>query len=133
MNSLLLRKGNFFPQSPFKAALELKRCILKQTLTKTPKREGKNRLGQNYNFLVPIGVPSTLRRRTPGVMVLLWGWGVAMTLTTCLSVASLSEPCQLYLEFPSGLPSKYYPGQMLLNFSVRMGTGASNMVCLFQL
>ena len=30
-------------------------------------------------------------------------------------------------EFPSGLPSKYYPGPMLLNFSVRMGTGDSNM------
>jgi hypothetical protein len=27
-----------------------------------------------------------------------------------------------------GLPSKYYPRPMLLNFSVRMGTGVSNMV-----
>ena len=30
--------------------------------------------------------------------------------------------------FPSGLPSKYYPGPMLLNFSDRTRTGAFNMV-----
>ena len=35
--------------------------------------------------------------------------------------------CQQHQEFPSGLPSKYYPGPMLLNFSVLMGTGVSNM------
>jgi hypothetical protein len=29
-----------------------------------------------------------------------------------------------------GLPSKYYTGPMLLNFSVRMGIGVSNMVNL---
>ncbi len=29
-----------------------------------------------------------------------------------------------------GLPSKYYQGPMLLNISVRMGTGVSNMVNL---
>jgi hypothetical protein len=30
--------------------------------------------------------------------------------------------------FPSGLPSKYYPGPMLLNFSDRTRTGVFNMV-----
>ena len=35
--------------------------------------------------------------------------------------------CQQHLKFPSGLPSKYYPGPMLLNFSVQMGTSISNM------
>ena len=35
--------------------------------------------------------------------------------------------CQQHLEFPSSLPSKYYPGPMLLNFSIQMGTGVSNM------
>ena len=35
--------------------------------------------------------------------------------------------CQQHLELPSGLPSKYYLGPMLLNFSVEMGTGVSNM------
>ena len=35
--------------------------------------------------------------------------------------------CQQHQEFPSGHPSKYYPGPMLLNFSVQMGTGVSNM------
>ena len=38
--------------------------------------------------------------------------------------APVTEPgfgfCQQRLEFPSVLPSKYYPGPMLLNFSVRM-------------
>ena len=33
--------------------------------------------------------------------------------------------CQ-HMEFPNGLPSKYYPGPMLLNFSIRMQTGVSN-------
>ncbi len=32
------------------------------------------------------------------------------------------------LEFPSGLPSKYYPVPMLLNFSDRTRTGEFNMV-----
>ena len=32
-------------------------------------------------------------------------------------------------KFPSGLPLKYYPGLMMLNFSVRTGTGESNMPC----
>ena len=45
--------------------------------------------------------------------------------------APATEPgfgfCQQHLEFPCGLPSKYYPGQMLLNLSVRMGTVVSNM------
>ena len=45
--------------------------------------------------------------------------------------APATEPgfgfCQQHQEFPSGLPSKYYPGPMLLNFSVLMGTGVSNM------
>ena len=45
--------------------------------------------------------------------------------------APATEPgfgfCQQHLEFPSSLPSKYYPGPMLLNFSIQMGTGVSNM------
>ena len=35
---------------------------------------------------------------------------------------------QRHPEFPSGLPSKYYPGPMLLNFSDRTRTGVFNMV-----
>ena len=35
---------------------------------------------------------------------------------------------QQHQEFPSGLPSKYYPGPMLLNFSDRTRTGVFNMV-----
>ena len=35
--------------------------------------------------------------------------------------------CQQHLEFPSSHPSKYHPGPMLLNFSVQIGTVASNM------
>ena len=35
---------------------------------------------------------------------------------------------QQHPVFPSGLPSKYYPGPMLLNFSDRMRTGVFNMV-----
>ena len=35
--------------------------------------------------------------------------------------------CEQHLEFTSSLQSKYYPGPMLLNFSVQMGTGVSNM------
>ncbi len=35
--------------------------------------------------------------------------------------------CQQHQEFPGGHPSKYYPGPILLNFSVQMGTGVSNM------
>ena len=34
-----------------------------------------------------------------------------------------TEPHQ---EFPSGLPFKYYPGPMLLNFSVHMGIGTGH-------
>ena len=30
--------------------------------------------------------------------------------------------------FPGGLPSQYYAGPTLLNFSVQMGTGAFNVV-----
>ena len=45
--------------------------------------------------------------------------------------APAAEPgfgfCQQHLEFPSCLPSMYYPDLMLLNFRVRMGTGISNM------
>ena len=41
--------------------------------------------------------------------------------------------CQQHQEFPSGHPSKYYPGPMLLNFSVQMGTGVSNMAQAAQL
>ena len=32
-----------------------------------------------------------------------------------------------HLEFSSGLPSKYYPGQMMLNFNVEMRTDVSNI------
>ena len=35
---------------------------------------------------------------------------------------------QQHPEFPSGLPSKYYPGPMLLDFSDRTRTGMFNMV-----
>ena len=31
-------------------------------------------------------------------------------------------------QFPGGLPSQYYAGPTLLNFSVQMGTGAFNVV-----
>jgi hypothetical protein len=31
-------------------------------------------------------------------------------------------------KFLEGLPFKYYPGPVLLNFSVRMGIGVSNML-----
>jgi hypothetical protein len=37
--------------------------------------------------------------------------------------------CHLAIRLQlEGLPSKYYPGPMLLNFRVLMGTGVSNMV-----
>src|SRR5947208_15421293 len=35
---------------------------------------------------------------------------------------------QLHLVFPGGLPSKYYPGPMLLNFGDQTRTSAFNMV-----
>ena len=35
--------------------------------------------------------------------------------------------CQHNLESPRGLPSKYFAGPMLLNFSVQMGPGVTNM------
>ena len=35
--------------------------------------------------------------------------------------------CQQHLEFPSGLQSKNYSGQMQLNFGVRIGTGYSKV------
>ena len=38
------------------------------------------------------------------------------------------QKSQQHQEFPSGLPSKYYPGPMLLNFSDRTRTGVFNMV-----
>ena len=45
--------------------------------------------------------------------------------------APATEPsfgfCQQYQEFPSSLPSKNYPGPMLLNFSVPTAMGVSNM------
>ena len=45
--------------------------------------------------------------------------------------APTTEPClgfcQQHPEFPSGHPSKYFQDQMLLNFSVQMVTGVSNM------
>ena len=39
-----------------------------------------------------------------------------------------TKKSQQHQEFPSGLPSKYYPGPMLLNFSDRTRTGVFNMV-----
>ena len=39
-----------------------------------------------------------------------------------------NKKSQQHQEFPSGLPSKYYPGPMLLNFSDRTRTGVFNMV-----
>ena len=41
------------------------------------------------------------------------------------------QKSQQHQEFPSGLPSKYYPGPMLLNFSDRTRTGVFNMVWPF--
>ena len=38
------------------------------------------------------------------------------------------QKSQQHQEFPSGLPSKYCPGPMLLNFSDRTRTGVFNMV-----
>ena len=38
---------------------------------------------------------------------------------------------QQHQEFPSGLPSRYYPGQMLLNFSDGTRTGVFNIVWPF--
>ena len=40
----------------------------------------------------------------------------------------MRQKSQQHQEFPSGLPSKYYPGPMLLNFSDRTRTGVFNMV-----
>ena len=42
---------------------------------------------------------------------------------------------QTHPEFPSGLPSKCYPGPMLLNYSIIIGTCVSNMAgrCLFMI
>jgi hypothetical protein len=42
-----------------------------------------------------------------------------------------AEKSQRHPEFPSGLPSKYYLGPMLLNFSDRTRTGVFNMVWPF--
>ena len=39
-----------------------------------------------------------------------------------------AKKSQQHLVFPSGLPSKYYPGPMLLNFSDQTRTGVFNMV-----
>lgn len=38
------------------------------------------------------------------------------------------QKCQQHPEFPGGHPSKYCPGPTLLNFCVRTGTGAFNVV-----
>ena len=35
--------------------------------------------------------------------------------------------CQQHLDFPSNLPSKYYPGPILLNLSVRVGPDVNPM------
>ena len=40
----------------------------------------------------------------------------------------LIKKSQQHPVFPSGLPSKYYPGPMLLNFSDQTRTGVFNMV-----
>ena len=39
-----------------------------------------------------------------------------------------AEKSQRHPEFPSGLPSKYYPGPTLLNYSDLTRTGVFNMV-----
>ena len=45
--------------------------------------------------------------------------------TFLLAVSVYSNTYQQHLELPSGLPSNYYLGPMLLNFSVRMQTGSA--------
>ena len=45
-----------------------------------------------------------------------------------LNICYKKVKSQQHQEFPSGLPSKYYPGPMLLNFSDRTRTGVFNMV-----
>ena len=47
-----------------------------------------------------------------------------------LQAAIYPDPLLQYLEFPCGLPSKYFPVPMLLNLSVSIGTGVSNMTRL---
>ena len=39
-----------------------------------------------------------------------------------------NKKSQRHPEFPSGLPSKYYPGPTLLNYSDLTRTGVFNMV-----
>ena len=39
-----------------------------------------------------------------------------------------NKKSQRHPEFPSGLPSKYYPGPTLLNYSDLMRTGVFTMV-----
>ena len=38
-----------------------------------------------------------------------------------------TNPCQQYMEFPSGLLFKHYHGPILPKLSVKIGTGVSNM------
>ena len=59
--------------------------------------------------------------------------GVGVLDSVHLSPTSLkpaSNPCQKHQELLSGLPSKYCHGLMLINFSVKIGTGQYNMAKL---
>ena len=53
-------------------------------------------------------------------------WGIRIQ--HCPIAFRCPNPCQQHQEFPSGHPSNYCFGQMLLYLSIRMGTGASNNV-----
>ena len=45
-----------------------------------------------------------------------------------LKKLSSTQKSLQHQQFPGGLLSQYYTGSTLLNFSVRMGTGALNVV-----
>ena len=52
-----------------------------------------------------------------------WYWHSTMASWQYLNM----DQCRLHQEFLIGHSSNYYPGLMLLNFSVKMGIGVSNM------
>ena len=51
-----------------------------------------------------------------------------LLLVTKIRHAYMKKKCLQHQQFPGGLPSQYYAGPTLLNFSVQMGTGAFNVV-----
>ena len=63
----------------------------------------------------------------------LWLQQPLQTFASCTSSCHpphtlIKKKSQQHPEFPSGLPSKYYPGPTLLDFSDRTRTGMFNMV-----